>query len=537
MKKDDVKYTICTEGSDYNFPYLRVMLLSLLKHSPWLKDNIIVMTCELTPLSKHNREVLKDICQNIQFYEIDPSYFSNIPIKSSDKAEVLLSLYKIFAFNMKGMDLVIYMSSFNLCISDIPPLFKGNSDIILANHVTQVTKVKPVRKTIKQNNPYCDVMMISDKCLNDSIFNGCLDNLKREVKITKTAADGLIFKALNFNNHSIDYWNNNQVVKKSKYNDSKYKNFLAIKRSVCIINMDIELNQRSKTHSYFMFKKINFIWKSYNEQGDWNTSTDSNEIEAKPIQEYIRKRERPHGLPEMKIDKSENKLSIIIPAYKAEHYIEQCLNSITNQRCETEVEILIGIDNCRTTLSKLSSIKSRYPNLRVYFSKQSVGPYIIRNTLIEMASYDNILFFDADDIMLVNMIDIIFRYHSPETIIRFKYYNFNHGSDYNIHRTKHKDIAHGVFFAPRKVLDKIGGFQPWICAADTEFMERCKRNRVREIRLGRFVFYRRIHKQSLTQNGATSYRSKVRLEKQRFIKNNKKWNIPIPRKKVSLEEI
>ena len=185
MKKDDVKYTVCTEGSDYNFPYLRVMLLSLLKHSPWLKDNITVMTCELTPLSKHNKEILKDICQNIQFYEIDSSKLSSLNIKNSDKNGVLLSLYRLFSFDLTDLDLVIYMSSFNLCISDIPPLFKGASDIILSNSIVQTKNANKKNQYSNKDNPHTSVMMLSKEALNKNIFEKSLDTLNKKRNLNR----------------------------------------------------------------------------------------------------------------------------------------------------------------------------------------------------------------------------------------------------------------------------------------------------------------------------------------------------------------
>jgi hypothetical protein len=86
----------------------------------------------------------------------------------------------------------------------------------------------------------------------------------------------------------------------------------------------------------------------------------------------------------------------------------------------------------------------------------------------------------------------------------------------------------------KKILDRIGGFQPWICGADTEFMKRCSMNGIRGTRIEIPLFYRRIHPKSLTQNGPTNHRSRIRIEKQRFIKTNRDWAIPISRKKVYL---
>ncbi len=341
MKKDDVKYTVCTEGSDYNFPYLRVMLLSLLKHSPWLKDNITVMTCELTPLSKHNKEILKGICQNIQFYEIDSSKLSSLNIKNSDKNGVLLSLYRLFSFDLTDLDLVIYISSFNLCISDIPPLFKGDSDIILSNSIIQIKNVNKKNQFSNKDNPHTNVMMFSKEALNKNIFEKSLDILNKKRNLNRITIDSIVLESLRFKKVSIDYWNNNQVVKKSRYNDSKFKSFLAIKKSVCIINMDIELNRRSKTQSHFMFKKINSIWTGYNKQGDWYTESINHSTLNENINSHLKR------LKNRNINK--NVVKRFPRAKKSEYAIDPNKQSVSNK----EFNILIESNASNSTINNL----------------------------------------------------------------------------------------------------------------------------------------------------------------------------------------
>ena len=167
---------------------------------------------------------------------------------------------------------------------------------------------------------------------------------------------------------------------------------------------------------------------------------------------------------------------------------------------------------------------------------KNVGPYIIRNTLATKAKYDNLLFFDADDIMNNNMISTILSYYNESRPIRFKYLNFIHGNNY-LKGRPHSTVAHGVFFISKKIFDGVGGFQPWMCGADTEFMKRCSNNGIIDINISNYIFYRRIHNQSLTQNKSTRYRSKIRDVAVKFIKTNKNWSIPINRKTTELIKI
>ena len=87
-------------------------------------------------------------------------------------------------------------------------------------------------------------------------------------------------------------------------------------------------------------------------------------------------------------------ISVIIPAYKATKFIDECLDSIKG------VEILVGVDSCQETLDHLIPRK----NIRLFFFTKNVGPYVIKNSLVDEATHDNILFFDADDVLASDVI-------------------------------------------------------------------------------------------------------------------------------------
>jgi len=100
-------------------------------------------------------------------------------------------------------------------------------------------------------------------------------------------------------------------------------------------------------------------------------------------------------------------ISIIISAYNAQNFIEECLDSIEAQTFfvgNNNYEILLGIDGCFASLNEVARIKAKYRNLRVFYMPENMGVYITFNTLLTYSKKKYILFFGADDIMWPDMI-------------------------------------------------------------------------------------------------------------------------------------
>lgn len=195
-----------------------------------------------------------------------------------------------------------------------------------------------------------------------------------------------------------------------------------------------------------------------------------------------------------------NSLSIIITAYRSQNYIQECLDSIMTQTFFydfNDFEILLGIDGCQETLDKVNSIKSRYRNLKVYMMKENVGTYITKNTLLNIANNDFVIFFDSDDIMMPNMIEYIMTNKEDANIVQFGYWNFVNDilNEENINKKIIK-MAVGVLGIDKSLIKFHGGFQPWRIGADTELFKRLSR-RLKGIAFSIPLFYRRIHKNSL----------------------------------------
>lgn len=211
---------------------------------------------------------------------------------------------------------------------------------------------------------------------------------------------------------------------------------------------------------------------------------------------------------------TEDGYSIVMTAYKAQDFIEECLDSIENQthfQTNKNYEILLGIDGCEETLECVKSIKNKYTNLKVLFMKENKGTYVTKNTLILESRYDKILTFDSDDVMLHTMMDSINDVMKGSMYDVFRFRAFHFSGKLNIEKNYPPSGAHleGVTCMRWKVYDKVGGYRPWRCAADSDFMFRMI-GLFKEKVLDTSLYYRRIHKDSLTQSAETGFRSDIR---------------------------
>lgn len=89
-------------------------------------------------------------------------------------------------------------------------------------------------------------------------------------------------------------------------------------------------------------------------------------------------------------------VSIIVPAYNCERYIEQCLDSLFQQN-ETAIEVIVVDDGSKDqTAHILDEYAKKEERLKV-FHVENGGPSRARNIGLDNAVGDWILFVDADD--------------------------------------------------------------------------------------------------------------------------------------------
>ena len=96
------------------------------------------------------------------------------------------------------------------------------------------------------------------------------------------------------------------------------------------------------------------------------------------------------------------KISVIVPIYNVEEYIEKCINSLVNQNYPN-LDIIL-IDDCSLDNSKNIAIKfsKKYKNIKFLSNKENRGLSYTRNIGIENATGEYISFIDSDDFVSEN---------------------------------------------------------------------------------------------------------------------------------------
>lgn len=91
-------------------------------------------------------------------------------------------------------------------------------------------------------------------------------------------------------------------------------------------------------------------------------------------------------------------ISIIMPVYNSEDYIEEAIESMLNQTYKNWEAILVDDNSQDSTSSKIKKYTKKDSRLRYHRHSKNLGAAEARNTAIEKAKGEFIAFLDSDDI-------------------------------------------------------------------------------------------------------------------------------------------
>lgn len=101
------------------------------------------------------------------------------------------------------------------------------------------------------------------------------------------------------------------------------------------------------------------------------------------------------------------KVSVIVPIYNAELYLNDCIHSILSQSLK-DIEVLLMDDESNdNSLNVCKEYEKKDSRIRV-FSHKNIGQGLERNIGIEKANGEYIAFIDADDMLKPNMLEIMY---------------------------------------------------------------------------------------------------------------------------------
>jgi FkbM family methyltransferase len=314
------------------------------------------------------------------------------------------------------------------------------------------------------------------------------------------------------------YVNNNDIIRlftqKNITNNWGYKNWVdgaicAPKKFFDDLNYKLEPINRNKMVSsgvgHQMTVRLNKLGYSVKNYGSFIEHIGNDDSKMHP---NIR-------IKEPLISENFKNLSIIIPTYKNTKYLDECLNSIIESGREENIEIFVGVDGCEETLEYIKT--KTYPDqIRFYYFKENLGPYIIKNSLTQITNSNNLLFFDSDDIMAKNTIKEVINGLKIYDCVKLKYNDYKNSSIIG-----KPNFGEGVFSIKKDLFINMNGFEPWKVAADSDFMGRLYKKKPRIYHTSTISFNRRIHSESLTQRKDTGMSSQLRAGYFKLSKNKK----------------
>lgn len=98
------------------------------------------------------------------------------------------------------------------------------------------------------------------------------------------------------------------------------------------------------------------------------------------------------------------KLSIIVPIYNVEQYVEECIRSLYRQDIPISEYEVICVDDCSPDNSAaiVERLQKEYPTLRLIHNERNKKLGGARNTGLKEAKGEYILFVDSDDMLKPN---------------------------------------------------------------------------------------------------------------------------------------
>ena len=223
------------------------------------------------------------------------------------------------------------------------------------------------------------------------------------------------------------------------------------------------------------------------------------------------------------------KISVIVPTYRPQAYLWECLDSIYNQTfSKLDFELVIVLNGCNEPYNaQIKEWLSHHSDLQVlYIQTDEGGVSNARNIALDKAKGEYVAFIDDDDIVSPSYLEELYAKASPDTISLCYPYAFNDGDigvqlpyritsayEYCVHHRCHKisSMARKFFSGPCMKLIPMSFIQ------DRRFNVKFKNG---EDSLFMFLISDKIKKVAFTSKNTIYYR-RCRIDSATTIKRNK----------------
>ncbi len=234
------------------------------------------------------------------------------------------------------------------------------------------------------------------------------------------------------------------------------------------------------------------------------------------------------------------KVSVIIPVFNFEEYIEETLNSVLNQSYQNFEIIVVDDTSTDNTFQIVQGLAEKFKSIKCYKIEHSGRPSVPRNYGISKAAGDLIAFLDGDDLWVNNKLEIQVQYmmKNPELIFVYSASVTKGASIFSSYfevlpliskAAKSKDdlinngntITCSSVLARKKILDQVNGFDedPKLKIEDYDLWLRLSE-------IGPFKFIPQIHVYYRIHSSQFSSDWKIKQERLQYLA--KKRNLELP---------
>ena len=148
------------------------------------------------------------------------------------------------------------------------------------------------------------------------------------------------------------------------------------------------------------------------------------------------------------------KVSIIVPTYNVENYLERCIKSLIGQTLK-EIEIILVDDESPDSSPDICEEWKKKDSRIKVIHKKNGGLGFARNSGLEIATGEFVAFCDSDDVVDINMYKILYTMADNENLDAV-YSEFNVDNYPGFHVIPHKEKTYNKNSIEDLILDMIG---------------------------------------------------------------------------------
>ena len=123
------------------------------------------------------------------------------------------------------------------------------------------------------------------------------------------------------------------------------------------------------------------------------------------------------------------KISIVVPVYNSENFLEKCVDSLINQTVESKEIVLVNDGSTDGSQGIIDRYVAEYPDMIKCVKQENSGQAVARNVGLENASGEFIAFLDSDDYMEKNAYEVALKKAEAEDldVVCFDFYEVING--------------------------------------------------------------------------------------------------------------